>query len=111
MTTNAKPKRQTRGEVGKSAKADAAPKAASGKTPAKQADQRKPREGTKLAAMISRLSRKQGATTAELAAATGWQHHSVRGAISGALKKKLGLTVTSDNVKGRGRVYRIVSSS
>ncbi len=39
---------------------------------------------------------------------TGWQPHSVRGAISGSLKKKLGLTVTSENVGKRGRVYRIV---
>jgi len=41
------------------------------------------------------------------AEATGWQAHSVRGAISGTLKKKLGFTVTSDPHKSRGRVYRI----
>jgi Protein of unknown function (DUF3489) len=41
--------------------------------------------------------------------ATGWQPHSVRGAISGALKKKLGLAVASDKVEGRGRVYRIAA--
>ena len=41
--------------------------------------------------------------------ATGWQPHSVRGAISGALKKKLGLAVTSEKVEGRGRVYRIAA--
>ncbi len=70
-----------------------------------------PREGTKLAAMISLLIRKQGATIAELVEATGWQQHSVRGAISGALKKKLSLIVTTDNVEGRGRVYRIASGS
>jgi hypothetical protein len=39
--------------------------------------------------------------------ATGWQAHSVRGAISGALKKKLKLKVASEVVEGRGRVYRI----
>jgi hypothetical protein len=39
--------------------------------------------------------------------ATGWQPHSVRGAISGNLKKKLGLAVVSDKVEARGRVYRI----
>ncbi len=42
-----------------------------------------------------------------MSAKTGWQAHSVRGAISGALKKKLGLSVTSETVEGRGRVYRI----
>lgn len=39
--------------------------------------------------------------------ATGWRAHSVRGAMSGALKKKLGLTIVSEVVEGRGRVYRI----
>ena len=54
------------------------------------------------------LKRSKGATIADMAAKTGWQTHSVRGAISGALKKKLGLSVTSETVEGRGRVYRIV---
>ncbi len=39
--------------------------------------------------------------------AKAWQAHSVRGAISGALKKKLGLAVSSEKSDGRGRVYRI----
>ncbi len=66
------------------------------------------RQGTKQALLIDLLKRKTGAAIDEIVEATGWQPHSVRGAISGALKKKLGLTVTSDNVEGRGRVYRIV---
>jgi hypothetical protein len=49
-----------------------------------------------------------GATVAEIAAALDWQPHTVRGAIAGALKKKLGLTVTTEKVEGRGGVYRIV---
>ena len=49
----------------------------------------------------------QGATIAEIASATGWQAHTVRGAIAGALKKKLGLEVTSEKTEGRGRVYRV----
>ncbi|WP_425300352.1 DUF3489 domain-containing protein [Pukyongiella litopenaei] len=48
-----------------------------------------------------------GATIAEVVAATGWQAHTVRGAMSGALKKKLGLTITSEKVEGRGRVYHV----
>jgi hypothetical protein len=65
------------------------------------------REGTKQAALIAMLRAPDGATIAEIAAATGWQAHSVRGALSGALKKKLGLTVTSENVANRGRVYHL----
>ncbi len=66
------------------------------------------RKGTKQALLIDLLKRKTGAAIGEIVEATGWQPHSVRGAISGALKKKFGLTVISDNVEGRGRVYRIV---
>ncbi len=69
------------------------------------------RPGTKQAMLIDLLRRPKGATIAELVAVTSWQPHSVRGAISGALKKKLGLTVTSENVGKRGRVYHIVERS
>ena len=65
------------------------------------------RQGTKQALLIDLLGRKNGATIDEIVEAIGWQPHSVRGAISGALKKKLGLTVESDVIKDRGRVYRI----
>lgn len=67
------------------------------------------RQGTKLAQLKALLGRKQGCSVAEAITATGWQAHSIRGAISGALKKKLGLTVTSEPVEKRGRVYRIVA--
>ena len=40
-------------------------------------------------------------------AATGWQSHTVRGAMAGAPKKKLGLEVTSEKVENRGRVYKL----
>lgn len=69
------------------------------------------RAGTKQALLIDLLKRKNGATIADLVKATGWQRHSVRGAISGTLKKKLGLAVTSENLKGRGRVYRIAATA
>ncbi len=54
------------------------------------------RPGTKQAILIDLLRWPKGATIAELVAATGWQPHSVRGAISGTLKKELGLMVTSE---------------
>jgi hypothetical protein len=64
----------------------------------------KTREGTKQALLVAMLSRDEGATIAEVVAATGWQPHTVRGALAGALKKRLGLTIVS--VEDRGRVYR-----
>lgn len=67
------------------------------------------RTDTKQAKLIAMLEAKDGATVEEIAAAFGWQAHTVRGAIYGALKKKLGLDVTSERVEGRGRVYRIGS--
>jgi hypothetical protein len=99
-------------------------KAAKGKarvTKAASADRPTPRTGTKQARMIEMLKRPQGATVEQIAEATGWQHHTIRGAISGALKKKLGLTVEATRTrevgpnkagaKGSSTVYRITGSS
>lgn len=68
---------------------------------------RKTRGLAKQAQLIGMLKRPEGASIEEIVAAFGWQAHTVRGAIAGALKKKLGLDVTSEKVDGRGRVYRI----
>jgi hypothetical protein len=68
---------------------------------------RTPREGTKQAALIAMLRAPGGATIAEIVAATGWQPHTVRGAMAGALKKKLGLEVASEKIDDRGRVYSL----
>lgn len=65
------------------------------------------RTGTKQAQIIALLERPEGATIAEIVAATSWQAHSARGLISGVLKKKLGLVVGSTKEDGRGAVYRI----
>lgn len=62
---------------------------------------------TKLGQLESMLRRKEGATIAQIATALDWQLHSVRGAISGSLKKKQGLTVTNQATEDGGRVYRI----
>jgi hypothetical protein len=56
--------------------------------------------------VIALLRRAEGATVDEVASATGWQRHTVRGVFSGTLKKKLGLTLASAKEE-RGRVYRI----
>jgi hypothetical protein len=69
--------------------------------------QRKTRDGTKQGAIIAMLQRSEGATLEELVATTGWQPHTVRGAMAGALKKKLGLTIASEKLETRGRVYKL----
>jgi hypothetical protein len=61
---------------------------------------------SKQDAVIAMLRRPEGATIDEVATATGWQRHTVRGVFSGSLKKKLGLTIASAKEE-RGRVYRI----
>jgi hypothetical protein len=67
-----------------------------------------PRAGSKQAQVVGLLQRPQGATIDEMAAAMGWQRHTVRGLISGALKKRLGLQVVSEKTE-RGRLYRIAT--
>lgn len=69
--------------------------------------ERKIREGTKQALLIEMLRRPAGATLDEIVTATGWQSHTARGEMAGALKKKLGLTITSEKDERRGRVYRV----
>jgi hypothetical protein len=61
---------------------------------------------SKQDAVIAMLHRGEGATVDEVASATGWQRHTVRGVFSGTLKKKLGLILASAQEE-RGRVYRI----
>jgi len=68
--------------------------------------QHNPRRPSKQDDVIAMLRRAEGATIEEVANATGWQRHTVRGVFSGTLKKKLGLTLASAKEK-RGRVYRI----
>ena len=65
------------------------------------------RRPNKQAMLIEMLEASDGATVAEIVEATGWQPHTVRGTISGTLKKKLGLNVLSEKVDRRGRAYRI----
>ena len=66
-----------------------------------------PRAGTKQATLIALLRAPNGATMEAIIAATGWLAHTVRGAMSGALGKKLGLVVTSAKEGNGAGVYRI----
>ena len=63
---------------------------------------------TKQAKVIDALYRPEGATIAEIMEMTGWQEHSVRGFISGAVKRKMGLTVERITEDGR-TTYRVPS--
>ena len=86
----------------------AKPRQAADQTP-DETDTAKPvaiRAGTKQAQIIAMLQRPEGATVAEMVEASGWLAHTVRGCISGALKKKLGLPIAAEKVEGRGTVYR-----
>jgi hypothetical protein len=75
--------------------------------PEPKSDAKRP---SKQDAVIAMLRRPEGATVDEVASATGWQRHTVRGVFSGTLKKKLGLTLASAKEE-RGRVYRIDASA
>jgi hypothetical protein len=62
---------------------------------------------TKLQIVIELLGRDGGATITQIMKATGWQKHTVRGAVSGAIRKKLGLNVISNKLEGGELRYRI----
>lgn len=85
-----------------------APNKATASKDATSTDGAKPaREGSKKAIVLDMLRRPEGATLADIMTATGWQAHSVRGFISGALTKKMGLTIESLKTPEGARAYRI----
>jgi len=69
----------------------------------------KPRSGTKQALVINMLKRPAGATTDQIMEKTAWRRHTVRGVISGAIKKKLGLNVVSEKNSDGVQCYRIMN--
>ena len=88
--------------------APAAPKQAKAAKEATARDAAKPaREGSKKAIVLDMLKRPDGATLQEIMSVTGWMAHSVRGFLSGALSKKMGLTVESLKTAEGARSYRI----
>jgi hypothetical protein len=77
---------------------------------AKRANQSStPRRGSKKAKILALLKRPGGASLEQLQKATGWQAHSVRGFLSGTLKKKMGLRVHSSKLADGARTYRVSS--
>ena len=78
----------------------------------KQKSQSKtPNRVSKQEQVISLMKRGKGASLAEIGKATDWQEHSIRGFISGTLKKKLALTVESEKDRSGVRRYRIVADN
>lgn len=65
---------------------------------------------TKVTQLVVLMRRPEGATLAQMQGVIGWQAHSIRGAMSGSIKKKLGLTIVSEKIEF-GRVYRIVGAA
>jgi hypothetical protein len=91
-------------------KAPKPPKPRKGKAAPPAASPTEPAIGGKIGKVVELLRQPAGATISTLMAATGWQAHSVRGAIAGAIKKKLQLNVTSVKTDG-SRVYRITEGA
>ena len=93
---------------GKASKKATPPKAASkGKKAAKaQGKSAGPREGSKMAQVIAMVQRKNGATLTEIMDKMGWQKHTVRGFMAGAMKKA-GYQVESFKSDKSERTYRI----
>ena len=90
----------------------------SGEPPAKIARPKTAGKGRKKLALVTAeskssriaklLTRPGGATIAEMMKMTGWQAHSVRGFLSGALKKRKGLPVSGQRDEGGVMRYRIM---
>jgi hypothetical protein len=114
----AKPKAPKKAKGGAQAAKGASPKAKATKkaSPAKNAPKAKkgaktqeaagPREGSKTAQVVALLQRKNGATLPEIMEKMGWQRHTARGFMAGAMKKA-GYTVESFKPEGGERSYRI----
>ena len=79
------------------------------KKTAKPTKAKAPKSGSKAEKVLELMRRNDGATLAEIAKATDWQNHSIRGFVSGHITKKLGLKVESTKSEAGERTYRIVS--
>lgn len=88
---------------------DAAEQVSSSAIPIEPIKAPRTRDHSKQATVIQMLSRPEGATLAQITEATQWQVHTTRGFLAGAVKKRLGLNLTSDKPQGGVRVYRVIS--
>jgi len=102
--TIAQQPQQQEGHATQEQEADTEVKHTADNSPSQQPRQR---GSSKQQVLVDLLTRAEGATIAQIVAATDWQAHSVRGVISGVLKKKLGLHIVSEKTKGGERIYRV----
>jgi hypothetical protein len=111
-TTTSEATKKTTAKGTKPAKAKPAPKSAKASRKAKPGRTAKTKDaarpGSKKDIVLKLLRREGGATLAELAKATGWQNHSIRGFLSAQVGKKMGLKLESEKVDGERR-YRLPS--
>ena len=90
------------------AKAKPVPKAkGTAAKPAKANAKSTPRKESKQALFIEAMRTAKGISITEAAERFGWQQHTVRGAVAGAIKTKLKLKVDAEYDEKRGTVYRI----
>jgi len=98
----------TKTETATSKRAKASKKPAKAKKVAKASKAKSRRSGSKAEKVLELIKRKEGATLAEIAKASDWQNHSIRGFVSGHVTKKLGLKVESTKSEAGERTYRVV---
>jgi Protein of unknown function (DUF3489) len=75
----------------------------------RQKGRTQPNTETKVDKVVRLLRRKNGATLTELQKATGWQPHSVRGLLSGTIRKRMGLDLQSEPDSKGTRRYRVAA--
>jgi hypothetical protein len=109
MGKTIKTSRTVKAKPAPAAKRAAHAKTTKAKPQAKGAAAPKP-TASKQSQLIALMKAPAGATIEQLTSATGWQPHTVRGAISGSLRKRLGLTVVCAGIAG-SRVYSIVAAA
>ena len=109
VTTTAATKQSAKKPKASKAKATKATRATKAAKSPKLAADSEARAGSKKDIVLKLLRRDQGATLAEIAKATDWQNHSIRGFLSAQVAKKMKLKVESTKTEAGERTYRIVT--
>jgi len=108
-TTAAATKQSTKKSKASKSKATKATNATRAAKSPKQAADSEARAGSKKEIVLKLLRRDQGATITDIAKATDWQNHSIRGFLSAQVSKKMGLKLESTKSNSGERTYRVVA--